>query len=94
MTKLAKHIKTKFHHIRDLYEHRAINPLYVNTRDQIADVQTKGLNPVDHLRICRKFMFLPEKVVMPEIETPKDMQRVVRKLMRRNMLKRVATQPS
>ena len=62
MTKLAKHIKQKFHHVRDLYEHGAIDPVYLNTKDQISDVLTKGLGPVDHLKICRKFMLLPESV--------------------------------
>ena len=61
MTKLAKHIKVKHHHIRDLYENGVIDPVYLNTKDQIADVLTKGLNPIDHLRICRKFMMLPER---------------------------------
>ena len=59
MTKLAKHIRQKFHHVRDLYENGALEPIYVNTKDQIADVLTKGLLPKDHLAICRKFMYLP-----------------------------------
>ena len=62
MTKLAKHITIKHHHIRCLYEQGCIEPAYVNTKDQIADVLTKGLLPVDHLRICRKFMVLPERI--------------------------------
>ena len=62
MTKLAKHITIKHHHIRSLYEQGCIEPAYVNTKDQIADVLTKGLLPVDHLRICRKFMVLPERI--------------------------------
>jgi hypothetical protein len=62
MTKLAKHITIKHHHIRSLYEQGCIEPEYVNTKDQIADVLTKGLLPADHLRICRKFMVLPERI--------------------------------
>ena len=62
MTKLAKHITIKHHHIRSLYEQGCIEPACVNTKDQIADVLTKGLLPADHLRICMKFMVLPERI--------------------------------
>ena len=48
----------------------AIDPKYLNTKDQIADVLTKGLNPIDHLRICRKFMILPERRSRAEQEAP------------------------
>ena len=68
MTKLAKHIKAKFHHVRDLFEGGAIDPQYLNTKNQIADVLTKGLNPIDHLRMCRKFMFLSDRRVKAEKE--------------------------
>ena len=61
MTKLAKHIGIKHHHIRDLYENGCIVPEFVGTHDQIADVLTKGLLPADHLRCCRKFMVLPDR---------------------------------
>ena len=70
MTKLAKHIRAKFHHVRDLFEGGAIDPKYLNTKDQIADVLTKGLNPIDHLRVCRKFMILPERRNVAEQEAP------------------------
>ena len=62
MTKLANHITIKLHHIRSLYEQECIEPTYVNTKDQIADVLTKALLPADHLRICRKFVVLPERI--------------------------------
>ena len=62
VTKLAKHITIKHHHIRSLYEQGCIEPACVNTKDQIADVLTKGLLPADHLRIYRKFMVLPERI--------------------------------
>ena len=61
MTKLAKHIRAKFYHVRDLFKGGVIDPKCLNTKDQIADVLTKGLNPIDHLRICRKMMILPER---------------------------------
>ena len=90
MTRLAKHIKVKHHHIRDLYEHGVIDPVYLNTKDQIADVLTKGLNPIDHLRICRKFMMLPERRIKDGssvddllLETPEDMVKKVMYLKRR-----------
>ena len=35
MTKLAKHIRAKFHHVRDLFEGGAIDPQYLNAKDQI-----------------------------------------------------------
>ena len=62
MAKLAKHITIKHHHIRSLCEKGCIEPAYVNTKDQIADVMTKGLLPAGHLRICRKTMVLPERI--------------------------------
>ena len=90
MTRLAKHIKVKHHHIRDLYEHGVIDLVYLNTKDQIADVLTKGLNPIDHLRICRKFMMLPERRIRDGssvddllLETPEDMVKKVMYLKRR-----------
>ena len=61
MTKLAKHIRQRYHHVRELYEYGAIMPQYIGTKDQIADVMTKGLGPADHLMICRKFMYLPDR---------------------------------
>ena len=80
MAKLAKHITIKHHHIRCLYEHGCTEPAYVNTKDQIADVLTKGLLPADHLRICRKFMVLPER--MKQQDTQKvnlsDIQQLVK----------------
>ena len=45
-----------------MYEQGCIEPAYVNAKDQIAGVLTKGLLPADHLRICRKFMVLPERI--------------------------------
>ena len=65
---MANHIRAKFHHARDLFEGGAIDPRYLNTKDRIADVLTKGLSPIDHLRICRKFMFLPDRRVKAEKE--------------------------
>ena len=62
MTKLTKHVTIKHHHIRSVYEQGCIEPAYVNTKDQIAGVLTKGLLPAVHLRICRKFMVLLERI--------------------------------
>ena len=50
MTKLAKHITIKHHHIRSLYEQRCIDTAYVNAKDQIVDVLTRGLLSADHLK--------------------------------------------
>ena len=56
---------------------------------------TKGLNPIDHLRICRKFMMLPERRTKDGssiggssiddllLETPEDMVKKVTYLKRR-----------
>ena len=68
MTKLAKHITIKHHHIRSLYEQGCIEPAYVNTKHQIAGVLTKGLLPADHLRICRKFRVLPKRMMLQETQ--------------------------
>ena len=51
-----------------MYEHKAVHPVYLNTKDQYADVLTKGLNPADHVKICRKFMFLPDRLEKSEVE--------------------------
>lgn len=59
MTILATRIREEFYHATDLFEGEILVPKYLNTKDRIADVLTKGLNPVDRLRRCRKYMVLP-----------------------------------
>ena len=80
MTKLAKHITIKHHRIRSLYEQGCIEPAYVNTKDQIADVLTKGLLSVEHLRICRKSTVLPERVEQQDTQNVNlsDIQQLVK----------------
>ena len=45
MTKLAKHTRTKFRHVIDLFEGGALDPKYLNTKDQMGDVLTNGAEP-------------------------------------------------
>jgi hypothetical protein len=60
-TKLAKHIRIKQHLIRDLYEFKAIEPFFLGTKDQLADVMTKGLFGGEHSRLCSQLMYFPEE---------------------------------
>ena len=64
ISKLAKHIIIKYHHIRSLYEQGCIEPECVNTKEQIADGLTK-----DHSRICRECMVLSKR--MSQIQATK-----------------------
>jgi hypothetical protein len=40
---LTKHIDIKYHHIRDLQEMGVIDVIHISTKDQLADLFTKGL---------------------------------------------------
>ena len=60
-TKLAKHIRIKPHLIRDLYEFKTIEPFFLGTKDQLADVMTKGLFGGEHSRLCSQLMYFPEE---------------------------------
>lgn len=42
--KRVKHIDIKYHFIREQIENKIIEPIYISTQEQIADVLTKGLS--------------------------------------------------
>ena len=44
----TKHIDINYHFLRDLISARTVNTVYVNTRDNLADLFTKGLSQIVH----------------------------------------------
>jgi Reverse transcriptase (RNA-dependent DNA polymerase) len=46
--KQTKHIAVRFHHMRHHYLSQDIDPVYIPTGDQVADVLTKGLPHIKH----------------------------------------------
>ena len=59
----SKHIKIKYHYIRDMVQTGAMKLQYVATEEQIADVLTKPLARV-------KFEYFREKLGVLHIEVP------------------------
>ena len=59
----SKHIKIKYHYIRDMVQRGAVILQYVATDEQIADVLTKPLAKV-------KFEYFREKLGVLQIEVP------------------------
>ena len=59
----SKHIKIKFHYIRDMMQRGAVKLQYVATEEQIADVLTKPLARV-------KFKYFKERLGVIQNETP------------------------
>ncbi|KAJ0928198.1 putative RNA-directed DNA polymerase [Helianthus annuus] len=47
----SKHIRVKYHFIRDLVKKRELNVIFCATKDQIADIMTKALQPRDFIRL-------------------------------------------
>lgn len=50
----TKHIRLRYHFIRDLVQEGKILPLYCNTKEQIADICTKILPKEQHKYLCDK----------------------------------------
>lgn len=49
----TKHIDIRYHFIRDLYEYKSIEILYVNFNENCADILTKPLNGQKHNMLCK-----------------------------------------
>uniref|UniRef100_A0A251T6N3 Putative zinc finger, CCHC-type n=1 Tax=Helianthus annuus TaxID=4232 RepID=A0A251T6N3_HELAN len=47
----SKHIRVKYHFIRDLIRREDVTILFCATKDQLADIMTKALQPKDFLRL-------------------------------------------
>ena len=58
-----KHIKIKYHYIRDMVQRGVVKLYYVVMKEHIADVLTKPLDRV-------KFEYFREKLSVLEIEVP------------------------
>ena len=58
-----KHIKIKYHYIRDMVQRGVVKLLYVATKEWIADVLTKPLSRV-------KFVYFRENLGVLQIEVP------------------------
>ena len=59
----SKHIKIKYHYIRDMVHRGAVKLQYVVTEEQIADVLTKPLARL-------KFEYFRERLGVLQIEVP------------------------
>ncbi|KAJ0512085.1 putative RNA-directed DNA polymerase [Helianthus annuus] len=47
----SKHIRVKYHFIRDLIKRDDVTIMFCATKDQLADIMTKALQPKDFLRL-------------------------------------------
>ena len=63
----SKHIKIKYHYIRDMVQRGAVKLLYVATEEQIADVLTKPLARM-------KFEYIIERLGVLQIEASSQRQ--------------------
>jgi hypothetical protein len=50
--KRSKHIRVKYHFIRDYLEEESIEACYINTKDQLAELLTKPLGRIKFLELC------------------------------------------
>ena len=55
-SKKARHIKVKYHYVRQLIEEKEIAVKYKSTEDMLADIFTKALDVDKHLRFTRLIM--------------------------------------
>ena len=60
----SKHIKTRYHYIRDMVQRGAVNLQYVAMEEQIADVLTKPLERM-------KLEYFRERIGVIQNETPR-----------------------
>ncbi|CAA7262637.1 unnamed protein product [Cyclocybe aegerita] len=56
----TKHIDIAIHFLRDLVQHRTLNLVYINTKDNLADLFTKGLPRVQHEDLTHRIGVLSE----------------------------------
>ena len=58
--KRTRHIQVRYHFIRELIQQGKISLKYCNTKDQLADILTKGLNSKKIKEICSRLqMYMP-----------------------------------
>jgi hypothetical protein len=51
----SKHIRMRYHFIRDCLTEGNIKARYINTKDQLADLLTKSLGRIKFLEFCSRF---------------------------------------
>ena len=54
--KRSKHIDIRYHHVRDLVAQKILSIAYINTKDNVADIQTKALPKPAFQEHCSKFL--------------------------------------
>jgi hypothetical protein len=50
----SKHIRLRYHFIRDCLAERSIKARYISTKDQLADLLTKPLGKIKFLELCSR----------------------------------------
>jgi hypothetical protein len=50
----SKHIRVRYHFIRDCLAEGSIKARYINTKDQLADLLTKPLGRIKFLELCSR----------------------------------------
>jgi hypothetical protein len=50
----SKHIRVRYHFIRDCLAEGSINARYINTKDHLADLLTKPLGRIKFLEVCSR----------------------------------------
>jgi len=69
MSKKAKHIKMRYHSVKDLVKEKAITLEYVPSKENLADIGTKPLGGNDLLRLCNQLFTLniDESIFSPNV---------------------------
>jgi hypothetical protein len=52
--KRSKHIRMRYHFIRDCLQEGSFKACYINTKDQLADLLTKPLGRINFLELCSR----------------------------------------
>jgi hypothetical protein len=50
----SKHIRLRYHFIRDCLSEGSIKVRYINTKDQLADLLTKPLGKIKFVELCSR----------------------------------------
>lgn len=77
--KRTKHIETKYYLIREKYDQHQVEVLYINTKQQLADLLTKALprDPFQHLRTLQGIVAPPSRTsgsISEDVLTEKQQQ--------------------
>ena len=57
----ARHIKVKYHYIRQLISEKEIEVKHIGTHNMLADILTKPLDPEKHYKFAHKIMNIQDK---------------------------------